>query len=64
MGHDWTVETVFELPKCAYCDDAARYNSMTVYGHRANMCVPHWGEHSTRQLGIGHGQRLYLPTEH
>jgi hypothetical protein len=61
-----TVAVVSRLPTCDPCSDGspARFDAELREGRiMANMCSPCFVAHSTRQLGVGHGQYLMLYRE-
>lgn len=57
-----TIALVRHLPPCDVCNDGtpAAYDAKTKYGPWANLCRPHWREHSNGHLGAGNGQLLVV----
>lgn len=49
---------VESLPECDFCGETALYDAATVFGPWAFMCQSCFDTKSTRQLGLGKGQRL------
>ena len=56
-----TTAKVWEAPKCAFCDQPAKYDAATKEGPWAYMCEKDYQEHRAfPKLGTGKGQKLVI----